>query len=176
MAKTKELKKQILKDLESFLSTSKTTVFADYSGTSVGAIRELRKEARENKLKIKIAKNSLLKKALEKNSLTVSSEILNKPLILAFDENDEVSPAKVVYEKTKTIETIKILGAIVNGEFFGPDKVESLAKMPSREILYAKLVGTINAPISGFVNVLAGNLRGLINVLNAKKQKMEETK
>jgi len=176
MPKTKEVKQQILTELEDNLAKSKTVVFTNYAGTPIKEIRDLRKKAKESNVRVRVAKNTLLRKALEKHALKINDEILNQPLVLAFDDNDEVMPAKILYEKTRDTETLKILGAIVNGEFFGPDRVESLAKMPSREILYAKLVGTINAPISGFVNVLAGNLRGLINVLNAKKQKMEEGK
>lgn len=174
MALSKNKKQQMLDEVTQSLENVKTCVFSDYSNVKVSDMQDLRKKLRESNAYLKVVKNTLFKKALDKNNLKVDEEVLSKPLAIAFDENDEVNPAKIVYEKTKEVENLNILGAIVNGEFFGPEKVNELAKMPSREELYAKVVGSIGAPISGFVNVLSGNLRGLINVLNARKEKMGE--
>lgn len=174
MAKTKDQKKKLLDELMQAVSESKATIFVQYDGTPVASMQDIRKALKESNANMKVAKNTLLKKALEENKFEVSSELLSKPVAIAFDMTDEVNPAKLVYEKSKEVETIKILGGVVNGEVVDAAKIEALAKMPSREELYAKLIGTINAPRVGFVNVLAGNLRGLVQVLNQYKEKKEK--
>jgi len=170
MAHTKEAKKQMLSDLKEKLANSKAAIFTDYAGTKVSKMQELRKELRENKIILKVTKNALLRKALKENNLTIEESILDKSLAVAFDNNDEVNPAKIIFNKAKETETIKILGALINKEFFDEQKTKALAQMPSREQLYAQMVGSIKAPITGIVNVLAGNLRGLVSVLNQYKE------
>lgn len=171
---TKEKKKKMLTELEDKLASAKAAVFVEYAGTKVAPMQELRKTMREQHVSLRVTKNTLLRKALEKNNLKIDDAILDKSLSVAFDEKDEVAPAKILYEKAKEVETLKILGALVNGEFYGPEMVAQLAQMPSREQLLGQVVGTIGAPISGFVNVLSGNLRGLINVLNQYKDKINK--
>ncbi len=174
MALSKEKKQEMLKNITENLKNVKTCVLSDYSNVQVSKMQDLRKKLRESNAYLRVVKNTLFKKALDENKLKVDPEVLTKPLAIAFDENDEVNPARLMYEKSKEVENLNILGALVNGEFFGPEKVTELAKMPSREQLYARVVGSIGAPISGFVNVLAGNIRGLVNVLNARKEKIGE--
>lgn len=170
MALSKEKKQKMLTGVTESLKNMKTCVLSDFSNVKVSDIQDLRKKLRETNAYMRVVKNTLFKKALDANKLKIDETVLTKPLAIAFDENDEVNPAKIIYEKTKEVENLNILGAIVNGEFFGPEKVSELAKMPSREQLYAKVVGSIGAPISGMVNVLAGNLRGLVSVLNQYKE------
>ena len=174
MAKTKEQKTKMLDELKNIVSDAKATIFVQYDGTPVASMKDVRHALKEGKSNMRVAKNTLLKIAMDEKKLKVDDEILTKPIAIAFDLNDEVNPAKIVFEKTKEVETLKILGGIINGEVVDASQIEALAKMPSRDELYARLVGTINAPRSGFVNVLAGNLRGLINVLNAHKENLTE--
>jgi large subunit ribosomal protein L10 len=84
---------------------------------------------------------------------------------------DETSPARVIKSLAKEIKTIKVLEGVVDKAVIAKTQVEALADLPSKDQLRGMLVGTINAPVSGFVNVLAGNIRSLINVLNAVTQK-----
>ena len=90
---------------------------------------------------------------------------------MAVSADDEVAPARIIKNVSKDVKTINILSGVMGGTFAGREQMLILADLPSKDELRAKLVGTINAPVSGFVNVLAGNLRGLINVLNAVAQK-----
>jgi large subunit ribosomal protein L10 len=89
-------------------------------------------------------------------------------LAVIFSYRDEVSPAKVIdtFRKDKE-DKIFFLGGIMEGKLLSQSEVETLAKLPTKQELLSKLVGSLNAPISGFVNVLAGNLRGLVTVLKA---------
>jgi len=102
----------------------------------------------------------------------VDEKGLDGKLAVVFGYQDEVTPAKVVNEFIKTNEAnLQINGGILENRFISKEQVISLAKLPSKLELLSKLVGTINAPVSGFVNVLAGNLRGFVTVLKAIEEK-----
>jgi len=90
-------------------------------------------------------------------------------LVLGFE--DEVSAAKLSHQFAKKNANLKILGGFFENEMIGLEKVTALAQIPSREELLAKFVGSISSPISGFANVLQGNIKGLIYALNAIKNK-----
>jgi len=83
---------------------------------------------------------------------------------------DEVAAPKIIAKMAKINENLKIKGGLLGTEILNEEQMMNLAKLPSKEELLAKLVGSLNAPINGFVNVLAGNIRGLVNVLNAISQ------
>ncbi len=170
MALTRDKKVEILNQLSELLASSKLTVLAQYSGTSVKAMQELRTTAKDSNTKVMVMKNRLFKKALSSNNVfkDVETGEIKGQLLYAFNANDEVAPAQVLAAFAKTQEQIKFVGAINSqGDFLSAEDVKALASLPSKDILRAQLVGTLAAPLSGFVNVTAGNLRGLINVLNA---------
>ena len=89
---------------------------------------------------------------------------------ISLSNADEVSAAKIIDIFAKTNPNVKMLGGTLGNQVMTAAEVKALAKVPSKEQLLGQLVGTLNAPISGFVNVLAGNLRGLVQVLNAVKE------
>ena len=129
----------------------------------------LRQKGRAVGVEVMIAKKSLLNRALEANGFTIQSDELEGSILTTIGFDDEVAAAKLMAEFAKERETIQIVGGILEGKFVGSTAIKQLATLPSREELLAKLVGSLNAPISGFVNVLAGNLRSLVYVLNAIK-------
>lgn len=95
-------------------------------------------------------------------------------LAAVFSYEDEVAPAKIIanFRKDKEkADKIFFLGGILENKLLSKEEMESLSQLPSKPELYAKLVGSLNAPVSGFVNVLAGNLRGLVGVLKAISEK-----
>ncbi len=170
MPKTKEQKKQIIDDLDEKLKNSKSLVFADYKGLTVVEAQELRKLAKQSGAEYVVAKKTLIQKAFDKTDIKdvdVTSMDGNIALMIGFE--DEVSAAKVSSEFAKDHESLKMLGGVMENKYIDLAQVEALSKIPSKNELLAKLVGSINAPVSGFVNVLAGNLRGLVGVLNAIK-------
>src|SRR5690606_23177128 len=112
----------------------------------------------------------LLRKALEEAGISVPAEILDVQLGVATG-NDEVEPNRAVVDFAKSVEGLRIHGAIIDGTFIDEASVRNLASLPSRDQLYAKVVGSLAAPLSGMVNVLAGNLRGLVIVLKAYQEK-----
>jgi len=108
----------------------------------------------------------LVKYAFKSAGLDIETESFDGSVASVFGHNDEVSPAQIVANFAKTHDMVKIFGGILEGKFIAADKVLALSRLPSKQQLLGQLVGTLNAPISGFVNVLAGNLRNLVGVLN----------
>lgn len=171
MALTRDKKAQIVSDMEKLLADSKLTVVAKYQGTSVKAMQQLRSSAASDGTMLHVVKNRLFKKALSSNSTLkdIDTSNLRGQLLYAFNSGDEVAPARNLADFAKTNPQIEFLAAFTaDGQLLGVDLVKDLASLPTKDILWAQLIGTINAPASGFVNVLAGNIRGFMNVLNAK--------
>ena len=171
MATSKSKKEEIVKDLDQKFSDFKSVVFVNYSGVGVGDLQSIRKELREEGVDIKVAKKTLLDLVLKRHNISANAKSLEGQIAVVFGYKDEVTPAKIIYKFTKKIEKLKILAGILEKEFIGQDKVMALAQIPSYEELLAKMVGSMQAPISGLVNVMQGNIRGLVQVLNAISQK-----
>lgn len=173
MALTKDEKNQVVADVSQLLESSKLTVVAQYQGTGVKQMQELRRSARETGTIVKVVKNRLVRQALlATDSLKdTDTSALTGQLLYAFNANDEVAPAQSLANFAKKNPSIEFVGAITaDGQFMAVEDVKSLASLPSKDQLRAQLVGTLAAPLSGFVNVLSGNLRGFLNVLSAKAE------
>lgn len=167
MAVKRSDKEQILADLEAQLENAKSIVFADYRGTTVKKIDELRSSLRKEGISTKVAKLTLIKKALEKHGVDTSSMDFKAPVVMAVSKEDEVAPARIFTAFVKENKNVKILAGVMESKMLSASEVGALASLPTKQQLLGQLVGTINAPVSGFVNVLAGNLRSLVYVLNA---------
>jgi len=176
MALTQEKKEAVVNGLVEHLSNTKMTVLANYTGLTVQEAQELRIKAKENGTTLVVVKNRLVKVAMGKVEALkdVDTSALEGQLMYAFNNEDEVAPAQVLADFAKTHPSIELKGAIDNeGVVMDEAQVKQLASLPSKEQLRGQLVGTIAAPLSGFVNVLSGNIRGLVNVLNAREQQLE---
>lgn len=169
MAKTKVQKQVILRDLEAKLAKSKAVVFAKFNGFGVAQNEELRNKLRGENSEYYVAKKTLLTKALNGAGINdFNTKASDGQMAVIFGYGDEVTPAKTLAEFVKSSEgKIEFAGGILEGRVIGKSEVAALATLPSREELYAKIVGSINAPVSGFVNALAGNLRNIVYVLKA---------
>ena len=164
MAKSRLQKEEQLAKLNDRFG-SKKAVFVDYQGLSVSEMENLRNVLEENGVEFSVIKNTLAKIALKNSGIEVEDELLKKPVAVAFAD-DEVTPSKEIKNFSKLHEKLEILGGVIEKQFVPVATINALAMLPSRDELYAKVVGSIAAPISGMVNVLAGNIRGLINVLS----------
>ncbi len=163
---TKDQKKQIIKDLVDKLSQQKAVVFFDYTGLKVNQLQELRSQLKEQNIDCQVIKKTLIDLALKKAGLDkMEAKSLTGQLALVFGYEDEVLPAKLLYNFSKENQDLKILAGLVNGEYLADEAVIELAKLPSKQELLASLVGNLAAPVSGLVNVLQGNLRRLIFIL-----------
>lgn len=172
MAISKQKKEEVVADLVQKLNQAKSVVFTDYRGLTVEELNEVRNELRKDGIEYKVIKNTLFNIAAKDAGLDLDLKQATggHPIAAAFGFGDEVAPAKVVNSYANKNEKLEILGGILEGKEISAIMVKSLAKLPSREELYGKLVGTLAAPMSGMVNVLQGNIRGLVNVLNSIKE------
>lgn len=169
MAISRKQKEAEVADLKDKLNRIKAAVITNYTGFSVADMQELRSKLRPEGIDYKIAKNTLLKLALKESDLDIDPEIFQGQIAIAYGYNDEIMPAKIVYEFAKEKEKPQILGGIFEGKYIDKTACENLAKIPGREQLQAQLVGVLADPMIGIQNVLMGNIRGLISVLSQYK-------
>ncbi|WRS26147.1 50S ribosomal protein L10 [Oscillospiraceae bacterium MB08-C2-2] len=166
-------KQQIVDDLTKKIQASVAGILVDYKGINVADDTKLRKELREAGVEYTVIKNKLLKRALENADFGDLTGVLAGTTALATHETDAVIAAKILSkfaENKKNFFNLK--AGFVEGKALDSAGVEQLANLPSREELVAQTLRGLNAPISGLVNVLNGNIRGLVVALNqiAEKQ------
>jgi len=140
-------------------------IFSDYTGTSVAKMKNLRDELRKNDSSYKITKKKLIELAFKNAGIETDVKNMEGQIGVAIGNADEVSAAKVLANFSKENENFKILQGVLENKVISGEEVIALSKLLSRGELLSKLVGLINAPVSGFVNALAGNLRNLVGVL-----------
>lgn len=170
MPKSRQQKQTTVTALEQGLKDAKAVVFANFQGLTVAKAEDLRRKARTEGVKVLVAKKTLVKKALQSLGQTsIEPTSFNGGVATFMAMSDEVSAAKVVHTFAKDNEVVTIYGGILEGKFIDSAGVKNLAGLPSKHQLLGQLVGTLNAPVSGFVNALAGNLRKMVTVLNAIK-------
>ena len=160
---TKEQKKETIKDLVDKLSRQKSVIFSDYTGLGVNQFQVLRYQLREQGIDCQVAKKTLI------HFFDINIKELPGQVVLAFGYQDEVLPAKILYNFSKENEALKILTGLVQGEYLENEAIISLAKLPSRQELLAKLVGSFSSPLSGLINALQGNMRKLIFIIKDMK-------
>jgi len=169
MAKTRKEKENIVTRLVEQFDQANSAVIVNYKGLTVSETEDLRKELGKSQVSFGVTKNSLLRIAVKEKGIEFDESILDQPLAIAFGLGDEMAPARGINNFAKGHEALEILGGIFEKKYIGREQVLVLANLPSREELYAKIVGSLASPMSGIVNVLSANLRGLINVLSQYK-------
>ncbi len=169
MAKSRAQKELTLATVTEKYGKAKSAVFIDYTGLTVADVTELRKKCKEQGAEYLVAKKTLFRKALEQQGMEIGSnlKVLQGNLGAIFGYEDEITPARITKEFGKGHEKMAVRAGIMEGKFIDVAMVKALSSLPSKQELLGKLVGSINAPVSGFVNVLAGNLRGFVRVLDA---------
>ena len=173
MAKTKDQKKEILENLIEKIKRAKSIIFASFNGLGVKENEELRKRLKDEKGEYYVVKKTLLDLAFKESQIKdLHVKDFDGQIAAIFGFGDEVMPAKIVDQfKKDHKEKIEFVGGILENKFMSTSEVQALAKLPSKQGLFAKIVVSINAPISGLVNSLAGNLRNLVYVLKAVENK-----
>lgn len=169
MALTKKQKEKILDDLKESIAKQKAVLFLGISGLKVKDISELRKKIKAANGNLRVAKKTLIEKAFKENDLDFDKSKYKEELALVFGFEDEISPAKTIYQAGLGNENFKILGGFIGKNFNEAESIIALAQLPAKEELLAKLVGSMSASVSGFVRVLQGNIKGLITVLAKAK-------
>lgn len=164
---TRSQKEELVKKLADKIKNSKAVVFSDFKGLSVKNMTILRRELNGKGVDFQVLKKTLLAIALKDAGVEMDTKKMEGQIAVAVSAGDEVEASKIIAKMAKANENLKIVGGILGKKILSQEEVTALSKLPSKEELLAKLVGTLNAPISGFANVLAGNLRGLVQVLKA---------
>lgn len=173
MAKTLAEKKKMVEEIKEKLSEAKSAVLTDYRGLNVEQITELRRQLREAGVEYKVLKNTMVIRAANELEMEFLEEHLVGPTAIAFGIEDAVSPAKILSKFAKDNKDLEIKAGVLEGSLMDKDDIKNLADLPSREVLLGKVVGGMQAPISGLVNVLNGPMRGLVYALQAVKDKKE---
>ena len=173
-----EAKKAIVADLKERLTGAKAAVFTSYSGLTVAQDTELRRKLREAGVSYQVVKNTMTRIAAKEAGLDGLDDIFNGTTALAIAGDDVVAPAKVICEfikenKLDEAGKLSVKAGILDGRVIDVEEVKALANLPSREVLIAKILGSMQAPISGTVNVLQGVIRNAVYVLEAIRQQKE---
>lgn len=166
-----EQKKAIVAQLAEKLKNSCSGVVVDYKGITVAEDTKLRKQLREAGVEYFVVKNTLLSRAAKEAGIEGLDPVLEGTTALAISNDDYIAPAKILCGFADTNKTFNVKSGFVDGKVMSVAEINELAKLPSKEVLIAKALGGLNAPITGFVTVLNGTIKGLVVALNAIKDK-----
>ena len=165
MKLTRAQKEQLVEKTVKDLNQAKSVILVNYQGLKVNEIQALKKKLRQQGIGFQIIKNTLFKIALKKEGITLDEKLFDQPVAIVWGADDEVIPAKLTVEFQKEAEKLAIIGGLINRDFVDVSLIKQLAALPGRDELYARLIGSLNAPMHRLVNVLQGNLRSLIYIL-----------
>lgn len=174
MALTRQEKVQMLQEYTEKAQRAQVLIWADYRGTTVSQIQDLRGQLRSAGAEAMVVKNTLMRLALEQAELPAPSEAMAGPSAVTFVYDDVAAAAKVVTGFASANDRVfRIKGGIAGGKIIDAGQVSALTTLPSREVLLAQVLGGIQAPISGLVGTLAAVMRGFMTVLNARAEQLE---
>lgn len=164
-------KLDIVKDLKERLQDAKAIVLVDYKGINIEQVNQLRSRFRNDKVDYLVQKNTLVKIALHDLGITELDDYLVGPTALAICKVDEIAPARVVVKFLKEVmedkEIPQFKAGFVSGSIFNAMQMNALAKLPSREELLAKVMGSAQAPISRLLGVTQGIIRKFVYAVDA---------
>ena len=156
MSKNLEIKKQVVSDIVKKFQDAQSVIVVSFSGLSVEDVTALRAQFRQNNVEYCVLKNTLVRRALHELNIEGLDDVLNGPSAFAFGMSDPVSPAKIVNDfitKNKT-EALQNKAGLMGTEILSDAQIKELATVPSREVLLARLLGSLQSSIAGFVRVL----------------------
>jgi large subunit ribosomal protein L10 len=170
-----EGKKAIVEEVSTVASSALSCIAAEYSGLSVEAMTELRSEAREKGVYVRVVRNTLARRALAETDFACMTDRLVGPLILAFSQEDPGSVARVMGDFAKANNKLVIKIVSFGGRLLDPEDLKVLANMPTRDQALAMLMGVLNAPITKFVRTLAEPHAKLVRTVAAIRDQKEAT-
>jgi large subunit ribosomal protein L10 len=150
-----ENKKAVVEEIKSKFENAQSVVVVDYRGLKVEEVNELRKNFREAGVEYKIYKNNLVKLAIKDTKFEGLDVDLAGPSAFAFGYADPVTPARIISEFAKTHKNIEFKSGVVEGKYFATEEIKEVANIPSKDVLIAKFLGSIQSPLSKFAYLLS---------------------
>ena len=171
MEKTRLEKSKLLDRYKDILKNKSGYFLVNSDKTDTLTVADLKKKLKETDADYTVVKNTLFKVALQDTDQPLETQDLEGPTAIIYFNEDPTVPAKLIREIQKEKEILSAKGGVYEGEFLSEEKVMQLAEIPSKEVLLSQLVGTINAPLTGFMNAVTGNVKGLTVVLKGISEK-----
>ena len=171
---SREKKVQIIDSLEQVFSRCNIAILTDYRGISATEMTDLRRQLREAGIEYRVVKNTLARFAAQRVGREELASFFEGPVAIAFGYDDITEPAKALAEYIETSKaSMSIRGGFLPDRLLTSEDIDTLSKVPSREVLLAKVVGGIQSPISALVSRLTAPMSGIIGVLQSRIQQME---
>jgi len=175
ISKQHAIKQKIVDSIKEKVEKSKSVVLVEFKGLTVIQDTKLRNEFRKNDVEYKVLKNTLIKRALNDLGYTQLDDSLNKTTAVAFSYKDEVAAAKIIVENSKKFDNkISAKCGIVSGQYIDQQSIKDLAALPTKEVLIAKMLGSMNAPVTNLAGVLSATLKSLVYAVKAVHDKKAE--
>ena len=169
---TKAFKQEKIEAMKENFAKAKVAVVTEYRGMTVEEITKLRRALQKENSDYMVTKNTLAKVAAKGTQFEVLEEVLKGPVAIAFGYADEVAPAKVLKKFIKEAKKGQIIAAAIDGKLLNAKETEVLADLPSKEELYAKMLGCINSPATGIAGAVNAVMSGLVRAMDqVAKQK-----
>ena len=153
MAKV-ELKQPIVQAIADDIKDAQSVVIVDYRGLTVAQDTELRKQLREAGVIYKVCKNTMMKRAFEGTDFAGLEEYLEGPSAMVVSKDDATAPARIICKFAKTAEALEVKAGVVEGTVYDAAGITELSKIPSREVLLSRLLGSLQSPITNLARVL----------------------
>lgn len=167
-------KKETVEQLAEKLAQCNVAITTDYRGLPVAEMTDLRRRLRQREIEFRVVKNTLARRAAEQAERHEFTSIVDGPTAVAFGYGDIMEPAKALAEYIRaTGSVLKIRGGLVDRRVLSAAEVTSLATMPSRGVLIAKMLGQMKTPIARLTHVLNASLASIVYVLNARATQLE---
>lgn len=169
---TKAFKENKIKEIKKKLEQAQVAIVTEYKGLSVEEITTLRRKLQKEDGDYTVTKNTLAKIAAKGTNFEVLTDCFKGPIALALGFKDQVGPAKALANFIKEVKKGEIIAAALDGKFLSADEAKALAALPSKEEIYAKMLGCVNSPASGIANSMNAVLTKLVRTLDAVKDKL----
>lgn len=169
---TKAFKQDKIEAIKAKVKDAKVAIVTDYTGLSVEEITNLRRQLQKENSDYMVTKNTLAKLAVKGTEYEILTEVFKGSVAVAFGYEDQAAPAKIIAKFIKTSKKCEILAAALDGQLLNAKEAKLLADIPSREELYAKMLGCINSPATGIVGSVNAVMSNLVRAVDAvAKQK-----
>ncbi len=166
-------KERIVAEVKQELESSDSVIVTDYKGLDVETITGLRSSIKKVGGRYRVIKNTLLRRAIKDTNAASIDSLLVGPTAIATIKEDVVSLAKALVDFSKDNENLELKGGVLESRPISPSDIKNIASLPGREVLIARVVGTLNAPLINLVGVLAALMQRLVFVLRAIEQKKQ---